>query len=238
MFKNFIDLLKTYFFRPLYGRVVLCLLGMAAPLLVISFGADIQFHTEGEAFGNTFSFSYKNGASFIPALLLFIALVSLAMWIFFKVGSPSLPRSVRISELEDAYGIKGGVDSVCVLFNEVHGVSVSSSELTNLMTQPETSTRARSLKNARSHVNFSSVNGFELKNPRYPYRFLRVFFTVVYFVSALLCQLLISLLVTAFMSSPSLAAQIFACMVLLAVVAWSSLKAYSACNSALSITGG
>jgi ABC-type multidrug transport system fused ATPase/permease subunit len=237
MLATLIDLIKKYLFPPLYGKVVLALLALAGTALLIAFGADIQFRTEGTAWGTQFSLSYENSASFFPGLLIFIALISLAIWIFFKAGSPPLPRSEQISKLEEAYCIKGHQDSVCTLFREVHGVFVSSDELDDLMRKNETSTRARSLKQARSHVEFSLPDGFKLKNPSYPYRFLSAFFTGIYFFAAMLCLPFVSLTAAAIASSSLIvAANCVVAMFLLAAISWASLKAYSACNSALSLT--
>lgn len=237
MFTTTLDLIKKYLFPPLYGKVVLALLTLAGTALLIGFGADIQFHTKGTAWGSEFSFAYENKASFWPGLLIFIGLITLAIWIFFKVGAPSLPRSEQIAKLEEAYSQKGKQDSVCNLFYEVHSVYVTPDELDDLMKKPETTARARALKDARSHVVFSLSTGFQLKNPKYPYRFLRAFFTGIYFVAALLCLPLVSLIAAAVASSSfMLAGQFFVGLLALFAIAWSSLRAYSTCNSALSLT--
>lgn len=237
MLNSIIDLAKRYLFPPLYGKVVLALLALAGTPLMIGFGADTQLQAEGTILGMKFAISYENKSSFWPGLLLFIALVGLAIWLFFRVNSPPLPRSKQIAELEDAYRQRGNQDSVCTFFREVHDVYVSPAELDDLMQNPETSTRARSLKNARSHVEFLPQAGFQLKNPRYPYRVLSAVFTGVYFAAALLCLPLVTFIAAAIAaSSYALAAQLFVSLLSLGAIAWSSLGAYSACNSALSLT--
>lgn len=237
MFKSVINLAKRYFFPPLYGKVVLALLALAGTALMIGFWADTQLQTEGTIFGVKFSISYENKSSFWSGFLIFIALVGLAIWLFFRVNSPELTRSKQIAELEDAYRQRGNQDSVCTFFREIHGVYVSPAELDDLMKKQETSIRARSLKNARSHVEFFPPLGFQLKKPKYPYRILGAVFTGVYFVAALLCLPLIILIAAAIASSSyALAAQFLVGFFSLGAIAWSSLGAYSACNSALSLT--
>ncbi len=236
MLKSIIDLAKRYLFPPLYGKIVLALLALAGTALMIGFGADTQLQTEGTILGVKFSISYENKSSFWSGLLLFLVLVGLAIWLFFRVNSPPLPRSKQIAELEDAYRQRGNQDSVCTLFREVHDVYVSPTELDDLMQKPETSIRARSLKNARSHVEFLPPTGFHLKNPRYPYRILSAIFTGVYFVAAVFCLPLVTFLAAAIAaSSYTLAAQFFVGLLSLATIAWSSLGANSACNSALNL---
>lgn len=141
MLNSIIDLAKRYLFPPLYGKVVLAPFTLAGTALMIGFGADTQFQTEGTILGVKFSISYENKSSFWPGLLLCIAFVGLAIWFFFRVNSPPLPRSKQIAELEDAYQQRGNQDSVCTLFREFNDVYVSPAELDDLMQKPETSIR-------------------------------------------------------------------------------------------------
>lgn len=237
MLNSIIDLAKRYLFPPLYGKVVLALLALAGTALMIGFGADTQFQTEGTFLGMKFSISYENKSSFWSGLLIFLVLVALAIWFFFRVTSPPLPRSERIAKLEDMYLQRGSQDSVCTLFREIHYVYVSPMELDDLMKKPETSIRARSLRNARSHVEFLPQRGFQLKNPKYPYRLLSAIFTGIYFVAALCCMPIVVIIGASIAaSSYALAVQFFVGLLSLIAIAWSSLGAHLSCNSALSLT--
>lgn len=237
MFNKIIDFAKKYFFPPIYGKVVIALLTLAGTALAFGFAADTQFQADGVIFGVRFHLVYENKASLWSGLLLSIALVALAIWLFFRVSSPPLPRSRRIAELEDAYLLRGNADSVCIHFREVHGVYVAPGELDDLMKKPETSVRARSLRLARSHVKFQPPLGFRLKRPNYPHRHLSTVFTVIYFVAVVSCACFFMLTTEAVIaSSHVLALQFFAAMVCLVFVAWSSLSAYSSCRNAIALT--
>lgn len=237
MFNKIIDFAKRYLFPPIYGKVVVALLTLAGAALAFSFAADTQFQAEGVIFGVSFSLVYDNKSSFWSGILLFISLVALAIWLFFRASSPPLPRSKRIAELEDAYLLRGNADSVCIHFREVHGVYVAPGELDDLMKKPETSVRARSLRIARSHVEFQPPLGFRLKSPNYPHHRLSTVFTVIYFVAVALCICFFMLTTAAIIASAHVVAlQFFAAMVCLIFVGWSSLSAYSSCRNAIALT--
>jgi hypothetical protein len=240
MFDKLIDLAKLYITKPTWTRFVLSLLLLAGPIIAFGFGGDWSISIKGILSGVAVDFSYQNKSQLLVSLGAGGLIICAAIWLFIKAQFPSVPRSKHIEDLEDAYQRRGKADSVCQKFLEVHGVFVSPDELEDLMQTPGTSTRAVSLRNARSHIEYVPGQGFRLKKPKYPYKFFYWLFTGLYFFSAVFMALPMFMLATISAASGSwgLFWQFSVGLIASVAVAWSSLRAYAACNSSLIITGG
>lgn len=232
------ELAKLYITRPTWVRFVVSLIGLAGSIIFFGFQGDWSLGIKGAISGINVDLFYRNTPQLWVSLALGAPLVGVAVWLFIRSISPPIPRSERLEELEDAYRLRGKADSVCQKFREVHAVYVSPDELADLMDKPETSRRAISLRKARSHVEYRTGRGLQLKNPRYPYKLFSWLFTCLYFTSSLLVALplFMFLVATAAAGIWPLFWQYFFGLVLAIVVAWSSLAAFSACDSSLSLT--
>lgn len=236
--KEAFELAKLYLTRPQWVRFVISLIALASSVIFFGFQGDWNVEIKGAMSGIDVEFSYRNTPQLWVSLIFGASIVGLAVWLFIRTMSPPIPRSKLLEELETAYRSLGKSDSVCQKFREVHSVYVSPDELADLMDKPETSRRAISLRKARSHVEYRTGHGFQLKNPRNPYKVLSSLFTGLYFISSVLVAIPFFMLLVAAATAGvwPLFWQFALGLLAAVVVAWSSLSAFSACNSSLSLT--